>query len=138
MTGPAILALLMKQGKKFSVKRTNRWTKYHPHKMPCFSTLIGHCIKQEYGQPAYKHSQQFLLQNNLVGLRCQVIGCQCGLLFQKFQEHVVSSLNVPAKELEQDASVSRPILAVQHSVHASAMLILTWAHSLLSLCYLKI
>ena len=36
----------------------------------------------------------------------------------------------------QDANVLRPILGC-HSVHASAMLILTWTHSLLTLCYLK-
>ena len=71
-------------------QKTNRWTKYHPRKMPCYSTLIEHYIKLEYGQPALKHSQQSLLQNNLIGLRSQVIGFQCGSLFQRFQEHAVS------------------------------------------------
>ena len=51
MTEPATTVVLMKQEKKSSAIKITLWTKYHPHKMHCFNTLDGHCIKQEFGQP---------------------------------------------------------------------------------------
>ena len=105
---------------------------YHPHKMASFGILIGHCIKME----SHKLCQQLLIQKILVWLWSQVIGCQCGLLLQEHHRHAVSWSKCSCKVLA-DANVSRPILGVHHSVHASAMLILTWTHSLISLCYLK-
>ena len=103
--------------------------------MHCFNTLVGHYIRLEFGQPAHRHSQRFLLQKSLVGLWCQVVGCQCGLHSLKYQKHAASSLNVLAKETAPDASVSRLILTVHHSalVHATLKLTL-WTHRLCSFC----